>query len=126
MMNLAAVFVLGSSTLQVATPVIDAAQLSITPQYCVVEQKDQPCDTDIFVSWVLPNALPVCLKENQRLLSCWDASVKGSWQYKAKVQLPAIYSITHAHTGELVVDTQLELQTLRSSRRRLRSVWSFF
>ncbi|WP_462158714.1 DUF3019 domain-containing protein [Pseudoalteromonas sp. GB56] len=115
-----------SHALQVALPSVEKAQIKLTPQYCVVEQKENPCDTQITVSWVLPDETPVCLKENQRLLSCWDASKTGTWRYKAKVQLPTIYSITHAHTGELVVDTQLELQTSRSSRRRLRSVWSFF
>lgn len=126
MMSMAALLIISAHAVQAVTPSVDKAQIKLTPQYCVVERKDTPCDTQITVSWILPDATPVCLRENQRLLSCWDASKTGAWQYKAKVQLPTIYSITHAHTGELVVDTQLELQTSRSSRRRLRSVWSFF
>ncbi len=126
MMSLAATAVIGSAVIMTAMPALANELLEISPQYCVVENKEQACTTQVNIRWTLPQAIPVCLLENNRTLGCWPAQQQGVWQYKAEVQLPAIYSLTHAHTGELVVDTQLELQTLRSSRRRLRSVWSFF
>lgn len=109
-----------------STLTLSDTALVIAPQYCVVAEKGQACETAMHIRWQLPQAMPVCLRENERTLQCWQDQRQGQWQYKAKVQLPAIYSLTHAQTGELVVDTQLELQTMQSSRRRLRSVWSFF
>ncbi|MFY8273156.1 DUF3019 domain-containing protein [Pseudoalteromonas sp. SSDWG2] len=103
---------------------------SITPRYCVVQDVQHVCVAQMTIVWAMPtsatSAEPVCVKENNRTLQCWEGVSTGQLQHKAEVQLPAIYSLTHKNTGELIVSSELELQTVRSSRRRLRSVWSFF
>lgn len=114
------------SALLLAAPSSVQAAIEITPKVCVVSDQSEPCATTIHLEWSLNEAKDVCLVENKRTLKCWHGQYQGALQYEAQVALPATFYLTHANTGEVLSSAELSLQTTKSTRRRLRSVWGLF
>ena len=105
-----------------------ATQFDITPKVCVVLQQHEFCDLELKVSWQTAQPQDVCLFQNNQQIQCWNDSNKGLYSHKARVQVETIYSLVNPHTGSKIATAKVEVQSTeaKTTRRRLRSPWSFF
>ncbi|MGO2370977.1 DUF3019 domain-containing protein [Pseudoalteromonas sp. KG3] len=102
--------------------------LTVTPKVCVVSEQQEFCDLDLKFAINLPYKMDVCLYHEKQQLQCWQQLTKERFNHKARVQVETIYSLVNPHTDELLATTRIEVQSTRAktTRRRLRSPWSFF
>ncbi|WP_404340623.1 DUF3019 domain-containing protein [Pseudoalteromonas mariniglutinosa] len=105
-----------------------APHFDISPKVCVVMEQHDFCDLELQLSWQLAMPQDVCLYENNQQLGCWQQSSQGQHQYKARVQVETIYSLINPLTGKQVATAKVAVQSTdaKTTRRRLRSPWSFF
>ena len=102
--------------------------LTVSPKVCVVSEQQDFCDLDLKFIVILPTKMDICLYHEKQQLQCWQQVSLGKLNYKARVQVETIYSLVNPHTDELLATTRIEVQSTRAktTRRRLRSPWSFF
>lgn len=105
-----------------------ASLFDVSPKVCVVFQQHEFCDLELKISWQLTHPQDVCLYQNDQQVQCWQNMQKGRFSYKARVQVETIYSLVNPHTGSTVATAKVEVQSTeaKTTRRRLRSPWSFF
>ena len=105
-----------------------ASLFDVSPKVCVVFQQHEFCDLELKISWQLTHPQDVCLYQNDQQVQCWQNMQKGRFSYKARVQVETIYSLVNPHTGSKVATAKVEVQSTeaKTTRRRLRSPWSFF
>jgi len=105
-----------------------ASLFDVSPKVCVVLQQHEFCDLELKISWQLTHPQDVCLYQNDQQVQCWQNMQKGRFSYKARVQVETIYSLVNPHTGSKVATAKVEVQSTeaKTTRRRLRSPWSFF
>ena len=102
--------------------------LTVTPKVCVVSEQQEFCDLDLKFALNMPYKMDVCLYHEDQQLQCWQQVTLEEFNHKARVQVETIYSLVNPHTDELLATTRIEVQSTRAktTRRRLRSPWSFF
>ncbi|MEH6393489.1 DUF3019 domain-containing protein [Pseudoalteromonas sp.] len=102
--------------------------LTVTPKVCVVSEQQEFCDLDLKFALNMPYKMDVCLYHERQQLQCWQQVTTEQFNHKARVQVETIYSLVNPHTDELLATTRIEVQSTRAktTRRRLRSPWSFF
>ncbi|WP_394192080.1 DUF3019 domain-containing protein [Pseudoalteromonas atlantica] len=102
--------------------------LSVSPKVCVVSEQQDICDLDLKFTVSLPKKMDVCLYEQSQQLQCWQQVKVASFNYKAHVHIKTLYSLHNPHTDEQIATASIDVQSTRAktTRRRLRSPWSFF
>ena len=102
--------------------------LTVSPKVCVVSEQQEFCDLDLEFALNMPYKMDVCLYHEKQQLQCWQQVTAERFNHKARVQVETIYSLVSPHTDELLATTRIEVQSTRAktTRRRLRSPWSFF
>lgn len=102
--------------------------LGVSPKVCVVSEQQGFCDLDLKFTISLPKKMDVCLYQQKQQLKCWQQVKVASLIYKAHVQVETIYSLVNSRTHEQIATTSIEVQSThaKTTRRRLRSPWSFF
>jgi hypothetical protein len=102
--------------------------LSISPKVCVVSEQQEFCDLDVKLTVSLPKKMDVCLYEQKQQLQCWQQVQVASFDYKAHVHVKTLYSLNNPHSDEQLATASIEVQSAhaKTTRRRLRSPWSFF
>ncbi|MCQ8877326.1 DUF3019 domain-containing protein [Pseudoalteromonas shioyasakiensis] len=119
-------------TVVLALPPIPAVakidKLSVSPKVCVVSEQQEFCDLDLKFTISLPQAMDVCLYQQAQQLKCWQQMRSAHFEYKAHVQVETIYSLINPHTEEQIATASVAVQSTqaKTTRRRLRSPWSFF
>ncbi|MGO2477770.1 MAG: DUF3019 domain-containing protein [Pseudoalteromonas sp.] len=105
-----------------------AASLNVTPKVCVISDQQDFCDLELNFDWKIAEPLDVCLYQDSEQLFCWQQAQLGRFNYKARVQVETLYSLINPHTGDLLATARIEVQSTqaKTTRRRLRSPWSFF
>ena len=105
-----------------------AASLNVTPKVCVVSEQQNFCDLELNFDCQIAQPLDVCLYQNSEQLFCWQQAQLGRLNHKARVQVETLYSLINPHTGDLLATARIEVQSTqaKTTRRRLRSPWSFF
>lgn len=103
-------------------------KLGVSPKVCVVSEQQGFCDLDLNFTISLPQAMDVCLYQKNQQLKCWQQVKLTQFEYKAHVQVETIYSLVNSHTEEQIATASVEVQSThaKTTRRRLRSPWSFF
>jgi len=104
------------------------SKLSVSPKVCVVSEQQDFCDLDLKFTITLPQAMDVCLYQQKQQLKCWQKMQFTHFEYKAHVQVETIYSLINSHTEKPIATASIEVQSThaKTTRRRLRSPWSFF
>ncbi|NMM40784.1 DUF3019 domain-containing protein [Pseudoalteromonas arctica] len=102
--------------------------LTVSPKVCVVSEQQDFCDLDLKFVLNMPDKMDVCLYHEKQQLQCWQQVTLEKFNHKARVQVETIYSLVNPHTDELLATTRIEVQSThaKTTRRRLRSPWSFF
>ncbi|KPH63978.1 hypothetical protein AMS58_01555 [Pseudoalteromonas porphyrae] len=102
--------------------------LTLSPKVCVVSEQQEYCDLELKLTLNMPKKMDVCLYQESSKLQCWQQVKIAKLDHKARVQVATIYSLIDPHTDELLATARIEVQSTRAktTRRRLRSPWSFF
>ncbi len=104
----------------------DGTSLTLSPKVCVVEKNGEPCPLTFSMTWRLPTPRDVCLKINQTTLGCWHQSMAGEITSPLAVTGDAEIRLVDGNTAQVLAREELNVQSVRRTRKRLRSPWHIF
>lgn len=96
----------------------------VSPQVCVTEQQQQSCQAQLQLQWHSKTAQDLCLFLAGQRLHCWYQSSQGQWQQQLQWQNAEL--TLRNPDNQVLLHTELQVQSRKPARRRLSSPWSIF
>ena len=96
----------------------------VSPQICVTEQPEQPCQTALQLHWYSKNQLDTCLFLADEKLHCWENSIQGQWHRVLSWQNTEL--TLRSPDNQILLQTELQVLSRKPARRRLSSAWRIF
>lgn len=103
-----------------------SSKASLTPLNCINEYPDEPCEINIKVTW--PNTVSdsVCLYMQGSVLECWNTQNKQAHQITVTFSRKVLFELKDNQANQIILTTEVKVNSTNNKRRRLRPRWSIF
>jgi len=118
------------ASLSLSSNELDASYgLFIKPKSCIIETKDERCESTIEVQWKLTNSRNVCLfiEEQKRPLACWKNKFFITDNFTIDIASNVNFQLQDETTNQVIYTSPFSLYLkLAKYRKKRRNPWSFY
>lgn len=103
--------------------------LYLSPNLCLLSQKEEDCQIKIEARWKTPRKGEYCLMSNTQStpLFCWDNNSSGRHTFSLKIKSSTIISLVDKQTQTLIYRHKVRLQRqVTRFRKKRRNPWQFY
>ena len=103
--------------------------LFIKPKSCVIEEKNEHCETNVEVQWRLKSNRNVCLyiDSQNRALACWKGKSFINENFAIDISSHVNFQLRDKMTNQIIYSAPFSLYLkLVKYRKKRRNPWSFY